>query len=162
MQCGVQRLCESKSLVSNSSVYLSRIAITDKTVFRNTSPELAVRSPCTQCILKWHARNLNRTIFFKNITQWGWKSVTCFTWRYFLFMMHNRKCTSWNLRFHLVFKFTNAWCGAQVVLNNRLALLENNDKCNFNWSLWGASHVGLAKLVDCNQIQGHVVIAVFQ
>ena len=43
-----------------------------------------------------------------------------------------------------------------------LSLLENNDKCNLNWSLWGASHIGQAKLVDCNQIQSHVVIAVFQ
>ena len=35
-------------------------------------------------------------------------------------------------------------------------------KWNFNWSLWGASLIGQAKLGDCNQIQGHVVIAVFR
>ena len=32
---------------------------------------------------------------------------------------------------------------------------ENIDK-NFNWSLWGVSQLGQAKLIDCNQIQGHV------
>ena len=25
-----------------------------------------------------------------------------------------------------------------------------------HWSLWGVSHLGLAKLVNCNQILGHV------
>ena len=46
--------------------------------------------------------------------------------------------------------------------SHEVALLENNDKCNFNWSLWGDTHIGQAKLLDCNQIQHHVVIAVFQ
>ena len=43
----------------------------------------------------------------------------------------------------------------------KTSLLENNDKCHFNWSLWGASYIGQAKLLDCNQIQRHVFIAVF-
>ena len=47
------------------------------------------------------------------------------------------------------------------LMSFRDSLLENNDKCNFNWSLWGASHIGQANLVDCNQIQLRVVIAVF-
>ena len=49
-----------------------------------------------------------------------------------------------------------------MCVKKQKTLLENNDKCNFNWSLWGASHIGQAKRVDCNQIQGHVVFAVFQ
>ena len=47
-------------------------------------------------------------------------------------------------------------------LQNWKTLLGNNDKCNYNWSLWGASHIGQAKVIDCNHIQGHDVIAVFQ
>ena len=39
------------------------------------------------------------------------------------------------------------------------ALLENNDFNNFNWSLWGASHIRQAKLIHCNQIQGHIIIS---
>ena len=31
------------------------------------------------------------------------------------------------------------------------SLLDNYDKYNFNWILWDASHIGQAKLVDCNQ-----------
>ena len=27
-----------------------------------------------------------------------------------------------------------------------------------HWSLWGVSHLGLAKLVNCNQIPGHVAV----
>ena len=27
---------------------------------------------------------------------------------------------------------------------------------NLDWSLWGVSHLGRAKLVNCNQILGHV------
>ena len=29
-------------------------------------------------------------------------------------------------------------------------------KVQMHWSLWGVSHLGLAKLVNCNQILGHV------
>ena len=43
-----------------------------------------------------------------------------------------------------------------------VTLIENNDKFSFNWSLLGTPQIGQGKLVDCNQIQGHFVIAVFQ
>ena len=35
------------------------------------------------------------------------------------------------------------------------ALLATVAKWNFNWSLWGVSQLGQAKLPDCDQIQGH-------
>ena len=31
------------------------------------------------------------------------------------------------------------------------------NKVHMHWSLWGFSHLGLAKIVNCNQILGHVV-----
>ena len=34
--------------------------------------------------------------------------------------------------------------------------LATTTKWNFNWSLWGVSHLGQAELLDCNQIQSHV------
>ena len=43
-----------------------------------------------------------------------------------------------------------------VVWPETTSLLENNDKCNFNWSLWGTPHTGQAKLLDCNEFQGNV------
>ena len=37
-----------------------------------------------------------------------------------------------------------------------LTYLATTTKWNFNWSLWGVSHLGQAYLLDCNQIQSHV------
>ena len=43
-----------------------------------------------------------------------------------------------------------------IIVSNAISYLATITKWNFNWSLWGVSHLGQAKLLDCNQIQSHV------
>ena len=77
--------------------------------------------------------NWKRDLFQRKESFWGQSSINPLLWN----------------------DFSNEGiCGSFLVLRQVRAQLEMMAKCNLNWSLGGVSHLGQAKLLDSNRIQG--------